>query len=126
MAIDQEIPSEADGDDRDRDFGASLRRKMSDHIAWALLFYTGLQIFVTVGELKAINHTLLPYFALICLVAVIIPACKWLESRWDRLSRTAPNSPDTARMFLRDRVLLWIAAIGLPLMIAGAARLIAA
>ena len=44
---------------------------MSDHIAYALLAYTGLQIFVTMGALNAKSGSLLPYFALVVLVAVV-------------------------------------------------------
>ena len=52
------------------------RRKMSDHIAYALLVYTVLQIFVTMGALKSEGGSLLPYLALIILVAAIIPVCR--------------------------------------------------
>ncbi|MCE2842918.1 MAG: hypothetical protein LW689_09220 [Novosphingobium sp.] len=45
------------------------RKRMSDHIAYALLAYTGLQIFVTMGALNAKSGSMLPYFALIVLVA---------------------------------------------------------
>ena len=44
------------------------RRKMSDHVAYALLVYTGLQIWVTMGALKEGLGSVLPYFALIMLV----------------------------------------------------------
>ena len=39
---------------------------MSDHVAYALLVYTGLQIFVTMGALKTEHGSILPYFALSC------------------------------------------------------------
>ena len=42
------------------------RRKMSDHVAYGLLVYTGLQIFVTMSVLKVGAGSILPYFALIC------------------------------------------------------------
>ena len=41
------------------------RKKMSDNVAYALLIYTGLQIWVTMGTLKTGNGSILPYFALI-------------------------------------------------------------
>lgn len=62
------------------------RRRMSDHIAYALLVNTALQIFVTMGALKSKGGSLLPYFALVILVAAIIPACRRFEHRWNRLS----------------------------------------
>ena len=41
------------------------KRRMSDHVAYALLVYTGLQIFVTMGALKSEHGSILPYFALV-------------------------------------------------------------
>ena len=95
------------------------RRKMSDHIAYALLVYTGLQIFVTMGALKAEGGSLLPYVALIILVAAIIPACRMFERRWNRLSDTQAHDPALAPFYKRDRMLLWLMAIGLPFLLTG-------
>ncbi|EJL21510.1 hypothetical protein [Novosphingobium sp. AP12] len=90
------------------------RRKMSDHIAYALLVYTALQIFVTVGALKSSGGSLLPYFALVMLVVAIIPACRRFESRWNRLTDEQAHDPALARYYKRDRLALWALAIGLP------------
>ena len=95
------------------------RRKMSDHIAYALLVYTGLQIFITMGTLKSNNGSLLPYFALIILVGAIIPACRTFERRWNRLSDVQAHDPDLARYYRRDRKMLWLLAIGLPFLLTG-------
>ena len=101
--------------------GASVdwRRKMSDHIAYALLVYTGLQIFVTVGALKAEGSSLLPYLALIILVIAIIPACRRFEARWNRLTDEQGHDPDLAPYYRRDRLALWLLAIGLPFALTG-------
>jgi hypothetical protein len=90
------------------------RRKISDHVAYALLIYTGLQIWVTIGALKSATGSILPYFALILLVAAIIPGCRLIERRWEGLSDSRASDPGLARQFKRDRLLIWIAAIGLP------------
>tara|TARA_R110002167_G_scaffold61508_1_gene173462 strand:+ start:1985 stop:2518 length:534 start_codon:yes stop_codon:yes gene_type:complete len=90
------------------------RRKMSDHIAYALLVYTALQIFVTVGALKAGGGSLLPYLALVILVIAIIPACRRFESRWNKLTDKQAHDPALASYYRRDRMLLWALAIGLP------------
>lgn len=90
------------------------RRKMSDHIAYALLVYTGLQIFVTMGALTAEGPSLLPYLALVILVGAIIPACRRFERRWNRLDDIQAANPDLARFYRRDRSMLWAMAIGLP------------
>jgi hypothetical protein len=90
------------------------RRKMSDNIAYALLVYTSLQIFVTMSALHAEGGSLLPYLALIILVGAIIPACRRFERRWNRLSDEQAADPSFARFYRRDRLALWLMAIGLP------------
>jgi len=99
--------------------GLDWRRKMSDHIAYALLVYTGLQIFVTMGALKTESGSILPYFALIVLVAAIIPGCRLIERRWEQLDDGQAANPELASRFRRDRLLVWIAGIGLPFLITG-------
>lgn len=95
------------------------RRKMSDNIAYALLTYTGLQIFVTIGALKSKGTSLLPYLALIILVAAIIPACRRFERRWNILTAGRVDDPALAGLFRRDRMILWAFAIGLPIALTG-------
>jgi hypothetical protein len=90
------------------------RRKMSDHIAYALLTYTALQIFVTIGALKTKGTSLLPYLALIILVGAIIPACRRFERRWTSLTAEQALDPAIERRFRQDRLALWLLAIGLP------------
>ncbi len=98
------------------------RRRMSDHIAYALLVYTGLQIFITMGALKSHSGSLLPYFALIILVGAIIPACRLFERRWNRLSDVQAQDPDLAPYYRRDRKMLWLLAIGMPFLLTGMFR----
>lgn len=93
---------------------ADWRRKMSDHIAYALLVYTALQIFVTIGALKSSGGSLLPYLALIILVVAIIPACRRFEARWNRLDDEQAHDPALAPQYRRDRLALWVLAVGLP------------
>lgn len=90
------------------------RHRMSDHIAYALLVYTALQIFVTVGALKSHGGSLLPYFALVILVVAIIPACRRFEARWNRLTDDQAHDPALAPYYRRDRLAVWMLAIGLP------------
>src|SRR5579863_2343346 len=93
------------------------RKRMSDTIAYALLVYTALQIFVTMNALKTEGGSLLPYLALIILVAAIIPSCRRFERRWNRLDTAQAADPALARAFRRDQLLLWGLAIGLPFVI---------
>ncbi len=90
------------------------RRKMSDHIAYALLTYTALQIFVTIGALKTKGTSLLPYLALVILVGAIIPACRKFERRWTSLATEQALAPEIEERFRKDRLALWLLAIGLP------------
>lgn len=91
------------------------RKKMSDNVAYALLVYTGLQIFVTMGQLKSGSGSILPYFALIVLVAAIIPGCRMFERRWDSLSDLDAANPELRDRFRRDQIILWLSAILLPI-----------
>lgn len=95
------------------------RKKMSDNVAYALLVYTGLQIFVTMGTLKNGSGSILPYFALIVLVAAIIPGCRMFERRWDSISNADAANPELRDRFRRDQILLWLCAIGLPFALTG-------
>lgn len=95
------------------------RKRMSDNIAYALLVYTGLQIFVTLGALKGQKSSILPYFALVILVAAIIPACRRFERRWNRLSNEQAADPAYGAAYRRDWLWLWALAIGLPFVLTG-------
>lgn len=102
------------------------RKKMSDHVAYALLVYTGLQIFVTMGELHGKGGSILPYFALVLLVAAIIPACRAFERRWVAIGDEHAADPELAPRFRRDRLVLWTIAIGLPFLITGLLKALSA
>ena len=93
------------------------RKSMSDNVAYALLIYTGLQIFVTVHALEGGSSSLLPYFALVVLVAGIIPACRRFERRWLDLSEAEAHDPSFSVAFKRDLLALWGLAIGLPFLL---------
>ena len=101
------------------------RKRMSDNIAYALLVYTALQIFMTMGALHSKGGSLLPYFALIMLVAAIIPACRQFERRWNRLSDAQAADPEFGVYYRRDQLWLWAMAIGLPAAVTGLFKLLA-
>jgi hypothetical protein len=102
------------------------RRKMSDNVAYALLVYTGLQIFVTMTVLKTGHGSALPYLALVVLIAAIIPACRLFEKRWERLAETDAPREELSPLFARDVAVLWIAAIGLPFVVTGLIKVLLA
>ncbi|MEM7667175.1 MAG: hypothetical protein AAF250_15065 [Pseudomonadota bacterium] len=99
------------------------RKSMSDHVAYALLAYTALQIFVTVKALAQGFSSILPYVALVILVAGIIPACRWFEKRWTDLSDEQAADIAYAPAFRRDVTGLWLLAIGLPFLLTGIFKL---
>ena len=97
------------------------RRGMSDNVALALLVYTALQIFVTVHALKLGMPNILPYFSLVVLIAGIIPACRLFERRWTHLSDEEAADVALHGAYRRDQAMLWMLAIGLPLLLTGLA-----
>jgi len=100
------------------------RKSMSDNVAYALLVYTALQIFLTVKALSQGGSSILPYVALVVLVAAIIPACRWFEKRWSGLSDSEATDMAFAGAFRRDLIGLWLLAITLPLALTGLFKLI--
>ena len=101
---------------RARSHAAALdwRKKISDHVAYGLLFYTALQILITMTVLKSNHSSIMPYFALVVLVAAIIPGCRMFEARWSELTDKQAADPALAPRFRRDRLAIWLCAIGLP------------
>lgn len=99
----------------------SWARKMSNHIAYALLMYTALQIFVVMAEIKGKSHSTLPYLGLVILIAIVIPGCRRFERRWERFDAQAETVGHQAisALYRRDALGVWLAAIGLPFAIAG-------
>lgn len=100
------------------------RKAMSDNVAFALLVYTALQIFMTVGAMKQGVSSIVPYMALIILVGGIIPACRWFERRWSGLSDEEAADIERKPAFRRDQLLLWGIAIGLPVALTAFFKLI--
>ena len=96
------------------------RKAMSDNIAYALLVYTGLQIFVTMHAIKDLaKGSILPYLSLIVLVAAIIPACRSFEKRWEAIGDDHAADPALRPLYRRDQAFLWLLAIGLPFALTG-------
>jgi hypothetical protein len=100
------------------------KRRMSDHVAYALLVYTGLQIYSTMGALRGERGSILPYFGLVLLVVAIIPGCRMFEQRWERLGDVDAAPEELKRLFVRDVAKLWIAAIGLPFLVTGVIKVL--
>jgi len=105
--------------------GRDWRKSMSNQVAYALLVYTGLQIFLTMGALEGQRGSLLPYVALVVLVGAIIPACRCCDRRWKALDEAAAHDPARAVSYRRDCRTLWALAVGLPLAMTAMLKLLA-
>lgn len=95
------------------------RKKMSDNVAYGLLVYTGLQIFVTMHEIQGSSASILPLFVLVVLVAAIIPLFRKFERRWEHLTDEQAHNPAFKAAFRRDQVRVWLLAAVLPFVITG-------
>lgn len=95
------------------------RKSISDHLACALLVYTGLHIAITMTAIKVGKGAILPYFALVILVVAIIPVARLIERRWEEFGEEAAGDPAMAGTFRRDAALIWLGALGLPLLVTG-------
>ncbi len=89
-------------------------RRISNHVAYALLAYTGLQIFVVMGAIKGEGMSILPYLGLIALVGVVIPICRRVEKRWQTLSRSELSEAQLMAHYRSDRLGIWMFAVGFP------------
>lgn len=89
-------------------------RRVSNHVAYALLAYTGLQIFVVMGAIKGEGMSILPYLGLVALVGIVIPMCRRVEKRWQTLSRSERSEAELMQLFRGDRLGIWLFAIGFP------------
>ena len=95
------------------------RKRMSDTVAHALLVYTALQIVVTMHTLSQNTASMLPLFALVVLVAAIIPLFRRYERKWESLDDPAAADPACGARFRRDQLAVWLFAIGLPFAVTG-------
>lgn len=100
------------------------RKKMSDNVAYGLLVYTGLQIFVTMHEMQGSSSSILPVFVLVLLVAAIIPLFRNFERRWEHLSDEQAHNPAFKSAFRRDQAKIWALAALLPFVITGCFKLL--
>jgi hypothetical protein len=92
----------------------SYSKRMSDHVAFALVIYTLALIFLVTPRMESDGTSIFPYFLLVLLVALVIPPCRNLERRWQALQATDNGDGSLDRKFNADRAKLWIATIALP------------
>ncbi len=96
----------------------SAHKRVSNAVAYGLMVYTALQIFLTMRALEEADNTLLPMIALVVLVGAIIPLYRRMEKRWDvTAARLADDPPALAAALNRARLTVWAVSIGLPLLV---------
>jgi hypothetical protein len=91
-------------------------KRISDHIALALVVYTLMLIFMVTPNLASGTH-LWPYFLLVLLVAAVIPFFRMLDHKWQTLEKSELGHGGLDTRFAMDRIKLWTVAIGLPLLL---------
>jgi hypothetical protein len=84
-------------------------KRMSTHIAYALVVYTLLLIFEVSPQMEGDGVAIWPYFLLVALVGLAIIPCRNLERRWQVLEANGKSGN-----FGIEVALLWIGAIGIP------------
>jgi hypothetical protein len=89
-------------------------KRMSDHVAFALIAYTLLLIFMVTPSIETKGTSLLPYLLLVLLVAAVIPSCRRFEYRWKMLDASELGDDGLKTRFAFDRIKLWFGAIGIP------------
>ena len=93
----------------------SCAKRMSTHIAYALVVYTLLLIFIVSPELETKGMAIWPYLALVAQVGAVIPVCRNIERRWQALD--AGNSGELEGRLKFDDVKLWAGAVGMPVLL---------
>jgi hypothetical protein len=92
----------------------SFAKRMSDNIAWALITYTLLLIFLVTPTMETRGMSILPYFMLVVFVAIMVPFCRRIDRRWKVLDGSELSDSGLATRYAIDRTKLWIIAIGAP------------
>lgn len=95
----------------------SYAKRISDHVAVALVVYTLMLIFITSPSLESKGASILPYFMLVIFVAMVIPACRNMEHRWKTLEASNLGGEGLETRFGIDRVKLWAGAILIPILL---------
>jgi hypothetical protein len=96
----------------------SYSKRMSDHVAFALVVYTLMLIFLVTPTIESGGTSIFPYFVLVLFVGAVIPLCRNMERRWQALDAATYNGDGLQTQFTADRFKLWIAALAIPAILA--------
>jgi cell division protein FtsW (lipid II flippase) len=95
----------------------SYAKRISDHVAVALVVYTLALIFITSPSMHSEGTSILPYFMLVVFVAMVIPACRNMERRWQGFEQGDLDEAGLETRFAVDRIKLWVAALVIPVLL---------
>ena len=96
----------------------AAHKRISNAVAYGLMVYTALQIFLTMRALEKADNTLLPMLALVALVGAIIPLYRRMEKKWDAMAAfLADDRAALDQALRRARLTIWAVSIGLPLLV---------
>lgn len=104
----------------------SYTKRISDHIAYALIVYTMMLIFLVAGAIKTDGTSIMPYIMLMLFVIFVIPMARKLEKKWEVLDESELSISSLNRRFSLDRTKLWLGTFALPLFLMGVCTLISA
>lgn len=96
---------------------AHWQRRISRHIACGVIAYTMIQIVLMLSVMRSHAMSMLPYVALIVLVAVVVPLARRLEKRWQWFLAAALSDSEITREYRRSRIVVWASAIGGPFLL---------
>ncbi len=102
----------------------SYTKRISDNIAYALIVYTMMLIFLVAGAIKTSGTSVMPYIMLMLFVAVVIPLARKLEKKWEMLDQSELSDSSLNRRYNIDRVKLWIGTLVFPLFLMGVCTVI--
>ena len=92
-------------------------KRMCTNVAWALIAYTMLLIFVVTPQMPHEGMVIWPYFLLVVFVALMVPFCRKIERRWRNLDGSELSDSGLKTRFAIDRTKLWMVAIGVPVLL---------
>ncbi len=98
----------------------SLSRKMTLHVAAALIVYAGLQLWLVLGAVSGGATRFLPYVAIGLILVAVVPLARRIEQRWARMAQDTLPSRELCKSFRNEALRLWVGAVALPFLWVGA------
>lgn len=95
----------------------SYAKRITDNIAYALIIYTLMLIFLVAGAITTNSMSVAPYLLLMLFIALVIPMARKLEKKWEMLDGSELSHSSLRKRFAIDRTKLWFGTFSLPLIL---------